>query len=407
MNFLEVLKGAIKNLKGNKIRSFLTMLGIIIGISSVITMSSIGKGGQENITGNLKKGGYGKFAVSVDKSEESFRWKYLFDKNIIKKLKDTKEFGNISPDITARMRIKIGKMNAFSYLEVTTPDFEIIEPSTMVSGRGFLPLDYSSGEKNIVIDNVTARQMYKNEQNAIGKTIDIAKGWKGKEITYNIVGVMKNPIEQMAKVMGGNRFPRFLRMPLNTYEKIYGEKGNGYTDLVVSSKNPENIATDMKNMKIQLEKITGIKELYEVSIKNTGAESFDKILDTLNIFVTFVAGISLFVGGIGVMNIMLVSVIERTKEIGIRKAIGATNKDILLQFLTESIILTGFGGILGIVFGVIFALGIGEVVGIKPIFSIYSIFISLGVSTLIGVMFGVAPARKASKLNPIDALRSD
>lgn len=407
MNFLEVLKGAIKNLKGNKIRSFLTMLGIIIGISSVITMSSIGKGGQENITGNLKKGGYGKFAVSVDKSEESFRWKYLFDKNIIKKLKDTKEFGNISPDITARMRIKIGKMNAFSYLEVTTPDFEIIEPATMVSGRGFLPLDYSSGEKNIVIDNVTARQMYKNEQNAIGKTIDIAKGWKGKEITYNIVGVMKNPIEQMAKVMGGNRFPRFLRMPLNTYEKIYGEKGNGYTDLVVSSKNPENIANDMKNMKIQLEKITGIKELYEVSIKNTGAESFDKILDTLNIFVTFVAGISLFVGGIGVMNIMLVSVIERTKEIGIRKAIGATNKDILLQFLTESIILTGFGGILGIVFGVIFALGIGEVVGIKPIFSIYSIFISLGVSTLIGVMFGVAPARKASKLNPIDALRSD
>ncbi|WP_297406364.1 ABC transporter permease [uncultured Cetobacterium sp.] len=407
MNFLEVLKGAIKNLKGNKIRSFLTMLGIIIGISSVITMSSIGKGGQENITGNLKKGGYGKFAVSVDKSEESFRWKYLFDKNVIEKLKDTKEFGNISPDITARMRIKIGKMNAFSYLEVTTPDFEIIEPATMVSGRGFLPLDYSSGEKNIVIDNVTARQIYKNEQNAIGKTIDIAKGWKGKEITYNIVGVMKNPIEQMAKVMGGNRFPRFLRMPLNTYEKIYGEKGNGYTDLVVSSKNPENIATDMKNMKIQLEKITGIKELYEVSIKNTGAESFDKILDTLNIFVTFVAGISLFVGGIGVMNIMLVSVIERTKEIGIRKAIGATNKDILLQFLTESIILTGFGGILGIVFGVIFALGIGEVVDIKPIFSIYSIFISLGVSTLIGVMFGVAPARKASKLNPIDALRSD
>ena len=407
MNFLEVLKGAIKNLKGNKIRSFLTMLGIIIGISSVITMSSIGKGGQENITGNLKKGGYGKFAVSVDKSEESFRWKYLFDKNVIEKLKDTKEFGNISPDITARMRIKIGKMNAFSYLEVTTPDFEIIEPATMVSGRGFLPLDYSSGEKNIVIDNVTARQIYKNEQNAIGKTIDIAKGWKGKEITYNIVGVMKNPIEQMAKVMGGNRFPRFLRMPLNTYEKIYGEKGNGYTDLVVSSKNPENITTDMKKMKIQLEKITGIKELYEVSIKNTGAESFDKILDTLNIFVTFVAGISLFVGGIGVMNIMLVSVIERTKEIGIRKAIGATNKDILLQFLTESIILTGFGGILGIVFGVIFALGIGEVVDIKPIFSIYSIFISLGVSTLIGVMFGVAPARKASKLNPIDALRSD
>lgn len=407
MNYGEVTKGAIKNLKGNKVRSFLTMLGIIIGISSVITMSSIGKGGQESITGDLKKGGYGKFAVSVDKSEDAFRWKYLFTNEIINKLKESNKFGKISPDITSRMRIKVGKRNAFSYLEVTTPDFEEIEPAEMSAGRRFLPIDYISGEKNIIIDNVTAKQLFKSEQNAIGETVRVAQGWKGKEITYNIVGVMKNPVEQMAKVMGGNRFPRFLRIPLDTYERTYGLKGDGYTNLIVASKYPDEIAKEMIEMKKELEKITGITDLYEVSIKNNGAESFDKILSTLNIFVTFVAGISLFVGGIGVMNIMLVSVIERTKEIGIRKAIGATNKDILFQFLTESIILTGLGGIIGVILGIGLGLIIGNVVSIKPVFSIYSIVISLGVSTLIGVIFGVTPARKASKLNPIDALRAD
>ncbi len=407
LNIIEITKGAIKNLKGNKIRSFLTMLGIIIGISSVITMSAIGKGGQESITGDLKQGGYGKFVVSVDKSDENFRWKYLIDDELIGELKSTKKFKGISPDITDRMRIKVGKRKEFSYLEVTTPEFEVMEPVNILEGREFLPIDYSSGERNIIIDNITAEQLYKTQQNAIGKEIDIAKGWQGKDITYTIVGVMKNPLEEMAKVMGGSRFPRFMRMPLKTYEKTYDGKGDGYTKIRVESLNPDNIAESMKEMKDILSQLTGSSELYEVTVENNGAESFDKILTTLNIFVTFVAGISLFVGGIGVMNIMLVSVIERTKEIGIRKAIGATNRDILVQFLMESIILTGLGGIIGVMLGVVLGMAIGYGVGINPSFSLFSILFSLGVSTIIGVVFGVTPAKKASQLNPIDALRAE
>ena len=163
----------------------------------------------------------------------------------------------------------------------------------------------------------------------------------------------------------------------------------------------------MTEARTLLETITSEAELYDINVENNGAASFDSILTTLNIFVTFVAGISLFVGGIGVMNIMLVSVVERTKEIGIRKAIGATDFDILSQFLMESIILTGIGGVLGIGFGVLLAIVIGYFIEITPVFSLVTILISLIVSMGIGIIFGVTPAKKAAKLNPVDALRAE
>ena len=150
-----------------------------------------------------------------------------------------------------------------------------------------------------------------------------------------------------------------------------------------------------------------VKDLYLTQTVSSDIESFDKILSTLSLFVTMAASISLLVGGIGVMNIMLVTVVERTKEIGIRKALGAKNRDILKQFLFESIILTVFGGLVGMGVGVLFGFLAGVVMGIKPIFSLTSIIVSLSISVIVGVIFGVSPARRAAKLNPIDALRTE
>ena len=407
MNFIESLKSAIQSLKGNKMRSFLTMLGIIIGISSVITMSAIGKGGQENITGNLKEGGYGKFSISVDKQDEEFRWKYLLDDSIIDKIKESGKFKAVSPKISSNFAVKIGERKEMMFLSVTTPDFEEIDKIDIVYGRNILPFEYESGEKVITIDQLTARALFTNEKNAVGQTVELSQGRRGNDIAYKIVGVYKNPLEQMIKIMGGRRIPRFVRMPLNTYDKLFDLQSGGYTSLIVESKDPEKLAESMTEAKKLMVDITGIEELYEVNSESNAAASFDNILSTLNIFVTFVAGISLFVGGIGVMNIMLVSVIERTKEIGIRKAIGATNADIMIQFLMESIILTGLGGILGIIIGVLLGMGIGFAVKIPPIFSTASIVSSLIVSTGIGIIFGVTPAKKAAQLNPVDALRSE
>lgn len=407
MNFYESLKSAIQSLKGNKARSFLTMLGIIIGISSVITMSAIGKGGQENITGNLKKTGYGKFTVYVDREDQSFRWKYLLDDTTIEKLKKTNEFKAVSPMIKKRLFAKIGGRDEIMWLTVSTPEYEEIDKVNITGGREFLSLEYKNGERSILIDHITARDLFGSSRNALGKPIEMAQSRKDAKLRYTVVGVFQNEFEQYVKAMGGRRIPRFVRMPLRTYDKIYNLKANGYTDIIIESKNPENMSEDMAKAKDILENITGIADLYEVGTLSEGASSFDNILTTLNLFVTFVAGISLFVGGIGVMNIMLVSVIERTKEIGIRKAIGAENRDILIQFLMESIILTGCGGIIGIIFGILFAVLIGNFVGIPPIFSASSILSSLGVSMGIGIIFGVAPAKKAAELNPVDALRSE
>ena len=407
MNFLESLKGAIQNLKGNKIRSFLTMLGIIIGISSVITMSAIGKGGQQNITGDLKEGGYGKFTISIDKDDEEFRWKYLLEPEIVDSLKETNIFKNVSANISTRVFLELGKRREIIQLIATTPDYEKIDKAEYIFGRKFLPFEYEKGEKILVIDNLTAKDLFGSADKAIGNEMSFAVGRKNSPISYKIVGVFKNSLEELIKVMGGRRIPRFMRTPLNTYDKVYDLSKGGYNSIIVESKNPENLAADMKNANAILEDITGVKGLYQVETMSNAAASFDNILSTLNLFITFVAGISLFVGGIGVMNIMLVSVIERTKEIGIRKAIGATNKNILIQFLMESVILTGIGGIAGVLIGITLALVIGYFVNIPPVFSAFSITLALGVSTFIGVVFGVTPAKKASQLNPIDALRAE
>ena len=407
MNFIESLKGAMKSLVGNKMRAFLTMLGIIIGISSVITMTAIGKGGQENIVGDLKKSGYGNFTIAADKEDERFRWKYLLDDEIINKLKQSGYFTAVSPQISQMVFVKIKNRNEMVNMTAITPAYQDIDGVEIIAGRAITPFEYEEGEKVIMVDHLTAKDLFGGSREALGQKIDLIKGRKGSRITYKIVGVYPNPLEQMVKVMGGRRIPRYARIPQKTYEKVYETKGSGYDKIIIKSKNPEQLSEDLARAKFLMEEITETVDLYEISTVSNAAASFDSILTTLNIFVTFVAGISLFVGGIGVMNIMLVSVVERTKEIGIRKALGARNKDILVQFLMESVILTGLGGGIGVIFGITLALVVGTVVNIPPIFTMSSIVISLGISTLIGIVFGVAPARKAAQLNPIDALRAE
>jgi len=407
MNLLESLKSSIQSLFGNKIRSILTMLGIIIGITSVITMSGIGQGAQQNITGNLKEGGYGKFTISIDQNDVEFRQKYILNNKILQQLKDSNKFRAVSPNINSRFFLRVNNRTEGISANVTNEDFEQIDKIEIIYGRNILPFEYEMRDRVVTIDHITAESLFGAPENALGNTIELASGRNASYISYRVVGVYRNPLEQLVKVMGGRRIPRFIRLPINTYDKMFASRVGEYSTIIVEAKNPERLAESMSDARDLLAEITGIDDLYEINTVSNAAQSFDEILTMLNIFVSFVAGISLLVGGIGVMNIMLVSVIERTKEVGIRKAIGATNKDIMMQFLLEAIILTGLGGIIGILLGVTLGLLVGSIVGIPPIFMPTYVFGSMLVSTITGIVFGVTPARKAASLNTVEALRSE
>ena len=408
MNFFESIRSAFQSLISNKMRSLLTMLGIIIGISSVILMSSLGKGGQEQITGEMSKTGYGNFEITVDGDSDYYREKYLLDDSDLKSVQGVESVSFASPKIESRIRYVNKDTNYRGELTATTYDYENIEEVTYLEGRSFLKSEYEGREKLIVIDSITAKSFYPNES-AVGKTIEVELEKGQGRINFIVVGVFENPAAKVASIMGAPGVPRFGRIPLNTAKQLLDV--DTYDTIVVKSDNPESMVTAMEDVKSALEDKNNISsdmsDIYEISESVSRGSSFDSILSTLNIFVTSVASISLLVGGIGVMNIMLVSVTERIREIGIRKALGARNMDILIQFLIESVILTFVGGMLGIGIGVLGAFAVGDILEVTPIFSTTILLISVTVSTLIGIIFGVVPARKASLLNPIEALRVD
>ncbi|MCY7007310.1 ABC transporter permease [Fusobacterium simiae] len=408
MSFFDILKGSLATLKANKLRTLLTMLGIIIGISSVIAMWAIGDGGRDNILGDLKKIGYGKFTVTIDYKNEDFKYSNYFTMQTVEMLKASNKFKGVAASIEDRFRIMKDKRSYFSFGTVSTEDYEKISPVTMISGRNFLPFEYESNERIITLDSMSAKKLFGDAKLALGQYLEISKDRKKAGHSYKIVGVFKSPYESFDRLFGeGDNFPVLFRIPYKAYAISFNQDPDVFDTLLVEAKNGNELTESMLEAKNILEFNKNSKNLYVTNALSTDIESFDKILSTLSLFVTLAASISLLVGGIGVMNIMLVTVVERTKEIGIRKALGAKNRDILKQFLFESIILTVLGGLVGILVGILFGLLAGIVMGIRPIFSLTSIIVSLSISVIVGIIFGVSPARRAAKLNPIDALRTE
>jgi len=407
MNFIEIFKSSIQSLINNKMRSLLTMLGIIIGISSVIAMSGIGKGGEKKIAGNLASSGLGVYQITVDKDADEYKSIYSLEKNDIEYIQNNVDgIMAITPTIRQRIAIrnKLGKdIERMAVVDSTTLDYEKIDEVVYTEGRPILNIEYEEGSPVVVIDHFTAKKIF-NTQTPLGKKINIEFRSLQKAKEFIIVGVFQHPYTAISEIGLSSRLPTFARIPLTQMQRIMGEED--YETLIVMPKNPLMGNETLVRVIEQLE-IKNHSDIYDYEERIPSGSELKNILETLNMFILFVAGISLFVGGIGVMNIMLVSVTERIKEIGIRKAIGARRKDILFQFLTESIILSLVGGILGIIMGYLISYMVGYFINIPPIISPLIVLISAVISTLIGLVFGVYPARQASMLNPIDALRNE
>lgn len=393
----EIFLSAYNSIKANKIRSFLTIIGIVIGIASVIAISGLGEGSKKSVNDNLAKLGTNRITITTN-YKSSITPKDKLDYSDEEFLKAYEEIVKISPVSTMNTRYEIGTDYYSVSLKGVNSEAAEIENLEMLYGSFFTESQAKAKSNVIIVDDVFAKTLFKTD-NVVGESLKLKLGSSYKEFT--IIGVYKNSNSSSKKSTQNLRATAYTS--INLLDQLNPKfEISQYQATVKDISKIDEISTNIVKM---LEIKHRNYNKYDVSSVMERMEDINSILTTLTMFISFVAGISLFVGGIGVMNIMLVSVTERTKEIGICKSLGASNSNILLQFIIEAIILCSIGGVMGIATGYGASYGIGKVVNVTPYIPLSSVAIAFGISTLIGVVFGVFPARKASMLNPIDALR--
>lgn len=391
MNFSKTVGLAISSIRTNKMRSFLTMLGIIIGVGAVIILVSIMDGITNQVSSAFEGFGMNNITVSIT-SRGSTR--FVEPDNLYELIDENPDlFLYCSPKVTTTANIKSPDTSDSVFASITGVDetFDEIDSLVTLKGRFLQYIDVEKMLKVCVIGTYYEQEYY-GQNNALGKTIKI----NGEP--YTIVGVLE---EQEDSSKGSS--DQCLYLPYTNASKMSRNTSIGtYT---VTMKDANNMKKAKAVLENRLTQILGSDDYYNLIATQEILNEMNSIMDTLKGALVLIAGISLLVGGIGIMNIMLVSVTERTKEIGIRKSLGAKKKHIMQQFVIEAATVSGFGGIIGILFGGTMAYIIGIILDISVIPSLSAIAVAFSVSVGIGIIFGFLPAKNAANLNPIDALR--
>lgn len=399
----EYIKIALMNIKSNKGRSFLTMLGIIIGISSVIMIISIGNGVKGGINSELNAMAGGQiYIMAYGENEEGISVEFTDeDFQAVKEKVPNVKAVTPSWGFNCTAGGRKGQFNASTTFGM--PGLEYSSNDPIVKGRYFSDSDYYSANKVCVITESSAKILF-GTTNVVGMTLDLNIYGTTQEMT--IVGIRKDNASMLSGMMMGNSVT--IEAPMSILTSGFGFYVSVNSLLIVSdgAEHATQVAQDTVRLLENRHNIRG-KNALMVQNFNDYMSQMDQVLSYITIFVVFVAAISLLVGGIGVMNIMLVSVTERTREIGIRKSLGARTGSILLQFLSESAIITLMGGLIGIVIGVAGAFGVCSLIGFTARVSASTVLGASLFSSAVGIFFGIYPARKAAKLSPIEALRHE
>ena len=389
MKFIQAYRMAIKSIVSNKVRSFLTMLGVIIGVGSVIIAVGVAQGSTASITNSLS--GLGSNLVNINIMGRGSNRNVTYEELAKFQKENSTIISNIAPQASGTGIVKSENLSRSTTILGTSPEYSSINSTTVQEGRFLIQLDIDYNQKIAVIGTAVANDVFKG-QSPIGKIMKIM----GQQ--FKVVGVLT----QTADGADSSTDDRVI-IPISVATKL-----NKSAIIKSFSAQATSAATVDQSVTILTTFLTKIyKDSSGFRVSNMAAvlSSLNSITSTLTIVLAGVAGISLVVGGVGIMNIMLVSVTERTREIGIRKAIGAKKGNILTQFIVEALILTGMGGITGILIGVCTIHFVIGGLGIVPeVYSIPWIIFSFGFSLAIGLVFGTYPANKAANLNPIDAL---
>lgn len=403
----EYLKMAVSNIKANKVRSFLTMLGIIIGISSVILIMSLGNGAKNVITEQMAGIASGQIALYTYDSTGS----YYITNSDIEAIQDN--VGGIkainvydSCDGTTTTKKGEFKVSASGQM-ASMPEFS---STGILKGRYFNESEYLAGQPVCVIGEEDAIRIF-GSTDIVGMNLDVTL--YGTELTFRIVGVEQAEKASMFSFTYDNS-PISIYFPLTVLSQVYGMEMDDYYQIYLLAEDDADTTAITSQVVSLLERRHQCfgQDIYQYESFNDTLAIVNTVINVVTMLISMVAAISLMVGGIGVMNIMLVSVTERTREIGIRKALGAKTKSIMFQFLMESAIITMIGGLIGILSGVAGAFLVARIVAavnpllaFTPSVSISTILITTLFSSAIGLFFGIYPAKKAAKLSPIEALR--
>ena len=398
---IENLRQGLQSIFSNRMRSFLSMLGILIGIASVITMIALGEGAKQALSEKfaslgtnlliVRPGSWRMRGVALEAGAVT-RFT-LSDAEAIAKLKYVKR---VSPSVKGRGQVVYENKNWNTLVQGVGKDYAKVESSQPIVGRFFTKEEERARRKLALLGITVARELF-GDENPVGKTIKINR------INFRVIGILP----EKGQSPHGDRDDVVVVPVTTAMYRLLGKKYVDYIEVEVDDqkfidevkKDIENLIRKRHRLKADDRDSFSIRDMAEIR------ETFMNMIKTMTTLLGCIAAISLLVGGVGIMNIMLVSVAERTREIGLRKAIGASRKDIMLQFLIEAMILTCLGGVVGIIVGIGASFLLSLFAGWTTKVSLFSIILATVFSIGVGICFGLWPARKASRLNPIEALR--
>jgi putative ABC transport system permease protein len=408
MNILEAFLEALETLSANKLRSGLTILGIVIGVAAVIAMLAIGEGAQNYITGTISDLGTNLiFVMSGNSRSENRNIKPLTVMDA-KAMVDSELAPDVlvaEPVLSSRLQVTYGAEKKTTSINGVTPNYIKISNYEYQEGTG-LTEEHILGEASVAVIGVdVADKLFNRREGLLGETIRI------QSQPFKIVGVLK----PKGGGMGGSQ-DDLVMVPFSTAQSRLIRRYSSSVDTVVvqaaSADTVEKVTEDISNILRTRHRTPIGSDDFQVISQQSAVSMVSSITNVLTVFLGGIAAISLLVGGIGIMNIMLVSVTERTREIGLRKALGAKKTDILIQFLVESALLSLFGGIIGIILGWLIAFIVGKVAAatgtaFTPVVGMNAILLATLFSTAVGLFFGIYPANRAASLQPVEALRHE